>query len=205
MSVVSNKMAGRWAAHNEGREYPAYEGRKPRSHGYNTNVGYGDACFISYSTVVAEYHAMPRGKVVLITTAKWSNTTQRHIASARRHVTVPIFYVPEHQHPLHVRNIDYMRQAVHEAAADYVKRWKAQWGAASEGTWRYQLRATAERFNQYVKAMDIDEPAFRVEELIGEVEQARGVKRAAYEDPKAVAKRKRARARKLAAAALGWN
>lgn len=169
-------------------------------------VSFEGPWFYSYGTTVASYHTGPGGnKFVLISSNRWSVSTTSHQSHAARSANVPVFHVPyiSSGKDTHDMNMDCL---IRDFMNVEVKRAKAGW---KPGEWRYPeercesaLRKEWGELARYKRLSGSTVELPNIENLIVEVAAERQRRRDEFYDPKAVARRARASARKEARKAL---
>lgn len=193
-------VAKRWAEYNETGE--GRNQRKIKSLSFCNNILY------SYSTPVAVYQTSSTGlKYVLMTSRRWSLTTTAHLNMARGYVNVPLFrteWIGAHQgiwkpmKDVHASNLLQMFDRLENVKAEEMKRWK------SPDDWQFSVNRAYEDIILYAKLTGhpLPENFWPQHAHIDQVAAERLRRMKAYENPKAVERRRRVAARKEAYRAL---
>lgn len=208
MLVNSTHDLGKaWVAHNTG-EYP----RDQREKG---NVRYHAGILYSRSTPVARFHTMPGTagrKYVLAQSKSYSPSTSRQIGrctSPCHHAGVPVFHVPNigaqggwSNEPglstpeLHAANFAHMLAEYKEWIEKIVRRWQSNSGY----TWGIDhLNRLHHHMVHYATVTGTSSVTLLpLDQTTADIYRRMAARFTAYNDPKAVAKRERAYARKMA-------
>jgi len=197
MGLTNDDVIARWVEHNEDQTYR-------RNMVGSGSITFNDRVLYSYRTPIARYN---KGKqYVLFAVNRWGVTTQRHINTARRYVEYVNFVVPDVMDDDITGNHEYLLQQLLHRINYATKAFKHR---ESEGAGiPYYLRdpivAAHHDYCKYVHlALDITEPGVDpLMKVIEQVTEAREKKWTAFNDPKAVEKRERAAARRMAQQAL---
>jgi len=203
MSYVNRAWdaARRWAAHNEERAISTgVHTRRPKACGGSGSTTYVGRKFYSYSTVVASYHTSPSGKrYVVLTSNQYSPTTTRHMhnvsaAAAQNNKVFRVPYMDDDEFSIRENTNFLFEQARQDLEEAKLK-------------WKYDLpweEVATNLFNRAVDYTIITDSItagyvpWNLGDEIAEVRGYRNVKRATYNHPTQIAKRERARARRLA-------
>ena len=220
----------KWVCWNEGTKYRNY--KKTPSAASASNNSFVESIYYSFNTPVMKYHDGPNGKYVLITSEKYSPTTNAHIYTGVHSCTVPAFRVPfigatgawsaetmlVNMSSKHEANIFFLWQNVIAMRDRLIRRFKdeglsireLQYGPgmyyASEN-WRARFNYLYNDVHSYQHRTGVELPPgyMPIDEMIEYIGKVRQEKWNEYQRPQAVAKRERARARKLLNKALGHD
>ena len=210
MSRDAHEMAKKWASHNEGRFIPiglTGKIRRAKASGCGRNTSYDGDRFISYRTPIASYFTNPKidRRYVLITNERFSRTTDDHMKQVRYAAKVPVFTVPylAQDYESMVKNADFLVVEARIFANDAKVKWKADWGMYADGNWQKELTRLYNEAVDYVLAAGVVySMRWSLNDTIEDVKAFRKLRWDMYNDPKASAKRERARARRLANAVI---
>ena len=206
-------VPARWAAHNEGRsKYSSKTGKR---------CSFSGPTFYSYQTPVAVYHTNSKGELfVLASSDKWSVSTNSHLRAAIGAAwQVPVFRTPligargglHDEHYLHDPEAMHAHNAFANMATalmfeeTYAKSWRRAMTGA-EGYMLNHIQAIVENMESYCRLTATKLPANYVayETIAARLREGWQLAKEKFEDPKAVRRRERARARRLAAEVLEY-
>jgi hypothetical protein len=193
---TTQEVAYRWALHNEQRKMNT--GKAPKCRGRYGNTSYEGRDYFSYSTRVAAYHEGKHGLYVVFATKHWSLTTNRHIKHAKYWIDVPIFEVPclsGTEVDINL-NVEYLCRQLRVFQIDAIEKWKT-W-AYSDANVTHKLLQLYMTLMNYCAVTGVAHDMPPLEEMQEHIFAERNRRKNIFHDPKAVAKRERARARRLA-------
>jgi hypothetical protein len=190
------EVAARWAAHNEQR---AFGTRKPRAQGRYGNASYEGRKLYSYSANIATYLEGMGSSYVVFTPKHWSLTTNRHVKDAMFCVGVPKFVVPclGNSEDEIKTNVEYLTNELREYQTNAIEKWSSwRYGDVNVEHALLQLWLTLENYCKLTGGEHHHlESLAEVQAFVDEERQRR---KDIFYNPKSVAKRERARARRIA-------
>jgi hypothetical protein len=206
-----------WASYNEGRY-------TKKDRGGSNSIRYEGPILFSYRTPVARYWGDGKSGYVLFTNTKFGVTTTHHMNMAKRAVNgakYPCFEVPHINQPNEQDNIDKLVNDVVEAERTAIKYYKNRSdydtsvfdrnrtdhvnGLGKMPHWFAGAIANAYHRAETFSALAKVKPTFKLKSLERELEEViklRDEQWVIFMDPKAVARRERAAARREAKIAL---
>jgi hypothetical protein len=197
-----------WRSYNtDGR------GRHSRTKG---NVSFQYQTLYSRQTPVAKFYKNKLGvPFILVQEREYSYTTNRHVDKCVRHFK-PSFRVPNigaqggwsrekwmEPKEMHAANVEYLIGIVRKFEAAAVKGWLSDHYPLSDIYWQQHLIELHDRVFLYAYHADVEVQMESITVIGTRIEKAREAKKEAYQHPAQVAKRERARVRRLAKKALG--
>lgn len=190
--------AHRWAAYNEDRDLA--NGKAPKSSCRYGRVGYEGDDFISYSTVVARYKENSKGERYAVFLTWPSLSTTQHLDYAHRACRVPQFTVESLAGGAWQigENIRVMLHDIDVFGEKAKRNWKAHWGEFTHDRWQAQMVSMIGKAEDYAKITEWEGTVPDYAETIAAINKHRIEKCEKFMDPKAVAARERARARRAA-------
>lgn len=189
MGRVYEGVGEAWAAFNEGRN--------TRDRKTGKRVSFFRSELFSYTTCVARYQTAESGdKYVIATNRRYSMSTSSHISNCVGNCTVPVFYTYDIWAADNVI-LAALVGSFNNAVIDAVKGWKKVWW-----DWSYYLCHQYREIAEFCRLTGQEHGLLPINEITASVQMDREEKQAAFEDPKAVAKRERDYARRQAKLAL---
>lgn len=202
-------VAKRYVDHNENDSYP-------RGRGKYRSLSFEGSVLISYSTPIACYHRGKEGLVWLLTNEPYSVTTRSHKDAARYRVKARAFSVPSIgvsyysggltsiDHDANLAHLWSEATEIQEKAIRLYLKTEHDWNIRD---WPTRIRNKLEEMLAYQRYVggDVTRVAnfpTSIAAFIDKTYLARDEKRIAFEDPKAVERRARAKARRLLKLAL---
>lgn len=190
-----------------------------RSHKVNKNVSFDGRKFKSYWTEIACYHNGPQGAFCLIDEYRYSVSTESHKRVIRKSVSrfleVPCIYIETELD--HNKNIAFLQSKVEQVVHNMISSWKRFYSGYPNnisadslfGRCDYTFYSLNELYNNIIKYKHYTgieyTPPKRLHELQEHVISEIKLRFARYTDPKAVKRRERAYARRVALKALGLS
>lgn len=215
MSKEAEVLTTEWSDWNEGRNSFGPGHRPDRDAHNGRSCSWRREDFYSYTTCIARYWTNDKGeKYVLVDNEGYSVTTAGHKFKIKAATQLPTFEVPyilaSHAGRQN-HNAEFLIKELKKEEQLAISRWKeTSWytdGANEDGTdyasWRYAVRRLYDAAADYIKLSGSTvylEPWSVIEAYVAEARADRAYK---YNHPKAVEKRARDKARKLAKEALG--
>lgn len=200
-------VPARWAAHNEGRsKYSSKTGKR---------CSFSGPTFYSYRTPVAVYHRGVDGQLfVLASSDKWSVSTNSHLhAAIGAAYRVPVFRTPligtgggfhhENLHnpeAMHASNAFANMATVLMFEETYARSWRRALLGGVEEYMLTHIKTIVENMESYCRLTGTKLPANYVpyETIAQRLTEGWRQAKDKYDDPKAVRRRERAHARRLA-------
>jgi hypothetical protein len=192
-------VARRWAGHNMGTNPSRW-----KDYANGSSMKYQGPCIYSYRTAIGRWY----NDYVLIRLNSWGVTTARHINIAAGYVygVKPVFRVPSigfEAEINHGENVEYLKRELRNDQTLAVRHFKN----SSDGSMPYwesdSIRRTYGTLAHYCQLNHLPTGIDTVDEILTSINELRRAKWLSYHDPKAVAKRERAQARRQAKIALG--
>jgi hypothetical protein len=193
------------------------KGRHTRKKG---NVSYQYATLYSRTTPIARYHKNAKGELfTLVQSRQYSISTQQQISKCIRWGDVqeiPTFHVPNigaqggwssekwlEPTLMHEVNLHHLVSLIDQFEVAAIKGWKSTRYWLSDDHWRQSLNDKYNTVLRYAHVTGIKIEMRSLGSYHALVEQGRAKAREAYQQPSAVAKRERARVRRMARKVLG--
>jgi len=198
MGMSNHNVATRWVGHNTGRA------GKHRDHAQGSSMHFQGPCIYSYRTAIGRFY----DKYVLLRLNAWGVTTARHIniAAGRAYGVKPVFHVPSigfNEEINHKENVEYLQRELRNDQTLAVRHFKN----SSDGSMPYwesdRVRRTYGELAHYCQLNSLPMEVDTLDDILASINELRHAKWLSYHDPKAVAKRERAQARRQAKIALG--
>ena len=189
MGRVYEGVGEAWVAFNEGHNTRYCKNGK--------RVSFNGADLFSYTTVVARYKESEKGdKYVIATNRKYSVSTSSHISNCVGKCTVPVFYTydiwVDDAMILGGMEINF-NSHIHTA----IKGWKRDWW-----DWSAYLCRMHREIVEFCQLTGLKHNLPPINEVCAKISMEREERKAAFDDPKAAAKRERDHARREAKKAL---
>lgn len=208
MTKSNSEIGRRWVTWNENEE--------GRDHAQNRNMSFSGPVLYSRLTPIACYHSnkLTGRPFVLVSANRYSPSTGGQILRTTRRTSVPTCYVPfigatggwssepvmGHGEMLK-RNAEALNEQLGETARHCIKLWHK----LNDHRCRSAIQYRQDKLVEFIEASGVDFSPLPIDEIMAAVEADRYAKKAAWDDPKAAARRERARARRLAMNVLTNN